>query len=161
MPGFFFISSACFLRSSNVPSTISCITWPLLTGSKRTISPCLTVICAGVNRIWSDISTLTTRLAFVASAGRPNDVSFGRPWPPWSWAKATGANMNAAINQRFIRFPRSTRQVIQDWTVGAVIAVAISREVLERLHHRLELCDLYAQVGDVLSGDLLHRGAGA
>ena len=51
MVGCFFMCSACCFRSAIVPITISCITAPLLTTTKRTVSPRLTLTREGVKRI--------------------------------------------------------------------------------------------------------------
>ena len=47
MPGCWRIISACAFRCSIVPSTISCMTCPLLTGTNRTMSPRFTLSSAG------------------------------------------------------------------------------------------------------------------
>src|SRR5687767_3284513 len=52
------------------------------------------------------------------------------------------------------------RQVVEDRAVRPMITLAMLRQMLERIHHCLELGNLAVQLVHVLAGDLLDRGAG-
>src|SRR5688572_158743 len=51
-------------------------------------------------------------------------------------------------------------QVFQDRAIGPAVTVAVVRQMLECRHHRLQLDDAAIQVLQVVTGDLLNRGAG-
>src|SRR4051812_2447596 len=55
----------------------------------------------------------------------------------------------------------SASQVVEDRALRPRIAMAVVREMLERVDHGLQLRDLSLQLIDMAPGDLLHRGARA
>src|SRR3954470_2379897 len=53
------------------------------------------------------------------------------------------------------------REIFEDRALGAVVAVAMPRKVLERADHGVELRDLLPELLEMLSGYALHGGARA
>jgi hypothetical protein len=61
----------------------------------------------------------------------------------------------------FLKMVLSAREIVEDRALGAVVPVTMLSEVLERLHHRLELGDLRPELFNVLASDSFHGDAGA
>ncbi|MCY1374215.1 hypothetical protein D9M69_615420 [compost metagenome] len=73
--------------------------------TKRTVSPCLTLMSAGVKRIESVMSTWTVRVTLAATPGLPTAASASWPWPP-AWvpeAKAPAAASAAPAAKTVLR----------------------------------------------------------
>eukprot|EP01139_Manchomonas_bermudensis_P008643 Amastigsp_a192508_6.p3 type:complete len:120 gc:universal Amastigsp_a192508_6:397-38(-) len=89
MPGNFTISAACSSRSFLVPSTISCMIFPLFLITNLIVSPCLTSSFSGLKRMVSVMVNVTVRVTALASPAMPHSFCSFLTGPAFlAWASS-------------------------------------------------------------------------
>src|SRR5688500_7387552 len=85
-------------------------------------------------------------------------MAWGGAAPAWEYPQARGRCIQEPSS---CLLPVFAREIFEDRAIGSMVAVAVSREIDERLAHGLHLGDLGVELRDVLRGQPLHVRARA